>query len=124
MLLNFWLALFGGGLGLFLLNPLWVWYWRDREYHADHFAAELGFTRELIEYLEQHKYFDAAVPYFMSDHPYTELRIDQLMGYLEGEQGEAEATRHCTQCGAELKINQAFCTSCGAKAIVDEVINA
>ncbi|MDP9379002.1 MAG: M48 family metalloprotease [Chloroflexota bacterium] len=73
------LALAGGGLGLWLLNPLWTWYWREREYEADRFAARCGQGPALVEYLEQHQVFDVATPYFMGTHPYTELRIDRLL---------------------------------------------
>lgn len=83
-LLSFLLSMAGGGFGLWLLNPLWVWFWRQREYEADLFAARCGFARELIEHLEQHQYFDVATPYFLSSHPYTELRIDRLLAYEEG----------------------------------------
>jgi Zn-dependent protease with chaperone function len=76
------LSLVGGGFGLWLLNPLWLYYWRDREYVADRFAAALGFAGEIEEFLEQHHlHFDTAVPYFLSTYPYTELRIDRLQAY-------------------------------------------
>lgn len=78
------LALAGGGLGLHLLNPFWIWYWRSREYEADFFAFQCGMSAPLVEYLEQHEYFDIATPYFMSPHPYIELRIDNLLAYEEG----------------------------------------
>ena len=79
------LALAGGGLGLFLLNPLWVWYWREREYFADNWVAvNCGpdITQQLIDYLEMYQQFDTATPFFMGNHPYTELRIDELLPYV------------------------------------------
>ena len=78
---SFLLSLAGGGFGLWLLSPFWVWYWRGREYSADQFAASCGFASGLIEYLERYQFFDVATPYFLSSHPYTELRIDRLMAY-------------------------------------------
>jgi Zn-dependent protease with chaperone function len=83
-LLSFFMSVAGGGLGLLLLNPLWVWYWRGREYFADYFAAQVNQVPALIEYLERNQFFDVAVPYFMATHPYTELRIDKLMAYEQG----------------------------------------
>lgn len=77
-LFSLFLSLVGGGFGLWALSPLWIWYWRKREYNADEFAAYLGFGSELIEYLEEYQFFDVATPYFLSSHPYTELRIDRL----------------------------------------------
>ena len=76
------LGLAGGGLGIFLLNPLWTWYWRDREYTADDFAAQCGQAHNLIEYLERYQFFDTATPFFLGSHPYTELRIDKLQAFL------------------------------------------
>jgi Zn-dependent protease with chaperone function len=80
-LISLGLSMLGGGFGLWALNPLWVWYWRNREYSADKLAAFMGFRGELIEFLEEHQYFDVAIPYFLSTHPYTELRIDKLLAY-------------------------------------------
>lgn len=83
LLLSFAFSLMAGGFGLLVLNPLWLWYWREREYEADHFAAECDFAQPLVDYLEQHEYFDVAQPFFLSAHPYTELRIDRLLAYQE-----------------------------------------
>jgi len=116
MLINFMLAFFGGGFGLLLLNPLWVWYWRDREYKADLYAAECGMARNLIEYFEVHKYFDAAVPFFMSEHPYTELRIDRLLAFEE----YSQLVIYCTECGGENKVTHSSCTSCAKPLEVPE----
>lgn len=82
-LLSFVLSMLGGGFGLWLLSPFWTWHWRDREYVADEYAARLGQRGQLIEYLEEHQVFDVSVPYFLSTHPYTELRIDRLMHYQD-----------------------------------------
>jgi Zn-dependent protease with chaperone function len=85
LMLSFIFSLMAGGFGLLVLNPLWVWYWRQREYDADHFAAECGMAQPLVDYLEQHQYFDVAQPFFLSAHPYTELRIDRLLAYQENQ---------------------------------------
>ena len=93
---SFLLAVAGGGFGLWLLNPLWVWYWRQREYAADEFAAKCGVAPGLVEYLERHQFFDVATPYFMAEHPYTELRIDRLLEIVEagGVVSTGRATGH------------------------------
>lgn len=77
-LLSLLLSIAGGGFGLWLLNPLWVRYWRQREYLADGLAASWGQGPALREFLEEHQFFDVSTPYFMNDHPATELRIDRL----------------------------------------------
>jgi Zn-dependent protease with chaperone function len=81
------LSLAGGGFGLWLLGLFWTWYFRGREYVADHFAAKCGMAANLAEFLERnYQFMDTSVPYFLSTHPYTELRIDKLLGYAEGEE--------------------------------------
>jgi Zn-dependent protease with chaperone function len=80
-LLSLALSILGGGFGLWLLSPLWTYFWQYREYIADRYASKLGFAAQLEEFLEQHQHFDAAVPYYLSSHPYTELRIDYLQAY-------------------------------------------
>lgn len=77
-------ALGGGGIGLLLLRPFWLAYFREREYAADEFAARLGQGAGLIEFLRRYQFFDVAVPYFGGTHPSTELRIERLL-YLEEE---------------------------------------
>jgi Zn-dependent protease with chaperone function len=86
LIFSFFVQLAGGGLGLLLLSPFWTWYWREREYKADLFASQCGVASSLAEFLEKNYQFaDSSVPYFLSTHPYTELRIDKLLGYAEGE---------------------------------------
>jgi Zn-dependent protease with chaperone function len=85
VLLMWWFALAGGGLGLYLLNPVWTWYWRRREYYADNYAAQCGLAHGLIDYLEHYQFFDVSVPFHLSAHPYTELRIDKLQWAVEQE---------------------------------------
>jgi len=81
--LNALLAAGGGGLGIQLLFPLWIGYFRQREYEADDFAAHIGFAHPLIDHLEKNEHFDFAVPYLMSPQPYIELRIDRLLSFVK-----------------------------------------
>ena len=76
-------ALMGGGIGVRLMTPLWLRYWRAREFDADRYAAERGQAPVLAEFLEMYAQpFDLAIPYFRGmTHPYTELRIDKLLTY-------------------------------------------
>ncbi len=71
-----------GGAGLFFLKPFWGRYWRDREYLADAYAAQLGAGEQLILALEtEAMIYDRPVPFiWMTEHshPPTELRIDRL----------------------------------------------
>jgi Zn-dependent protease with chaperone function len=85
-LINLCLAASGGGLGLLLLNIPWNWYWRQRDFAADEYAAQLGQARPLVEYLDKHQGFDVATPYYIAPQPYTELRIDRLLQRLKAPQ--------------------------------------
>lgn len=73
-----WLATLGGGLGVWLLGLPWADYFRSRDYEADKFVARLGWGDQLIEYLEQGKFYDTSVPYMLGWRPANELRIDRL----------------------------------------------
>lgn len=85
-LLTLTFALMGGGIGVRLMTPLWLRYWRAREYDADRYAATLGQGPLLAEFLELYTQpFDLAIPYFDGmTHPYTELRIDKLELHAQG----------------------------------------
>lgn len=72
-------ALFGGGLGVYMLSPLWASYFRQCDYEADAFAAKLGYKDVILELLEETKFYDTAVPYMRSWSPANELRIDALL---------------------------------------------
>jgi Zn-dependent protease with chaperone function len=76
------LALARGGSGLRLTRPLWGHYWRQREYAADTYAANLGQADGLADFLETHALLhDHPVPYIWlteHTHPPVELRIDHL----------------------------------------------
>jgi Zn-dependent protease with chaperone function len=71
-----------GGIGLWLVKPLWGRHWRDCEYAADRYAARLEQGDELADFLETHSLaFDLPVPFSWLEavmHPPTELRIDRL----------------------------------------------
>jgi Zn-dependent protease with chaperone function len=71
-----------GGLGLYLMRPIWGKYWREREYAADEYAAQLGQADELADFLEIHGLIhDHPIPFIWlteHTHPPTELRIDRL----------------------------------------------
>ena len=72
-------ALWGGGLGVWLMSWHWAKYFREADYKADAFVASLGYKDQLIEYLEQDKFYDTSVPYMVGWRPANELRIDRLM---------------------------------------------
>jgi Zn-dependent protease with chaperone function len=71
-----------GGLGLRIAGPILARYWRQREYAADQYAANLGQADELADFLEIHSLIhDHPVPFIWlteHTHPPTELRIDRL----------------------------------------------
>lgn len=68
-----------GGLCLRLLGPLWLAWWRQREFLADAHAAQLGQGDALAGVLERTQLLDAAVPYMRDRaHPYHEARIERL----------------------------------------------
>jgi len=75
-------AFAAGGFGLRLLGPFWGSYWREREYLADQYAANLGQAEELADFLEIHALMhDQPVPLIWlteHTHPPSELRIDRL----------------------------------------------
>jgi hypothetical protein len=73
------LSLAGGGFGNIALNLLWYPFWRQREFDADRFAKMCGQHQSLIEYLEDYRLLDIAVPYFLSVKPYNEQRLDRLL---------------------------------------------
>jgi Zn-dependent protease with chaperone function len=68
-----------GGFFPRLLDPLWSFYWRRREFVADAFAAKVGQGETLAAGLEETLAFDSASPWMKDrSHPYVELRIDRL----------------------------------------------
>jgi Zn-dependent protease with chaperone function len=78
-----------GGLGLRITAPAWGSYWREREYTADQYAAQLGQADELADFLEIHALIhDHPVPLIWlteHTHPPTELRIDKLRKATQAE---------------------------------------
>lgn len=83
-----------GGLGLWLLQPLWGTQWRSEEYAADQYAASLGQADELADFLQTHTLiYDRPLPFawlHAHTHPPTELRIDRLRASA----AHAPDTRH------------------------------
>jgi Zn-dependent protease with chaperone function len=79
LFVSFFLAVAGGGVGVFLLHPLWASYWRKREFIADQFAQRLKLGGPLIEYLKRYTLNDVATPYHLNSTPSNELRIDRLL---------------------------------------------
>jgi Zn-dependent protease with chaperone function len=76
------LELMAGGHLPRLLDPLWRWWGRRREFAADSFAARLGHGESLAAALEEQLPFDSASPWMKGrTHPYAELRIDRLRRY-------------------------------------------
>jgi Zn-dependent protease with chaperone function len=71
-----------GGLALRLLGPFWGSYWREREYLADAYAAELGQGDRLAFFLELHALVhDHPVPFIWlteHTHPPVALRVARL----------------------------------------------
>ena len=80
-------AIFGGvafGLGHALLYPIWAWYWRERIYAADAFAAQVGQGYNLIRALEFYQKLDQMTHggRVLKPVPYVEQRIDRLRRLL------------------------------------------
>jgi hypothetical protein len=66
---------------------------RNREFAADRYAAELGQAYELAETLDVIAPVDFSVPFLWGrSHPYTETRIDKLQAYARAHSG-ASAVR-------------------------------
>ncbi len=70
------------GLGPFVTFLFWPWYWRQREYAADLFAARVGQANELIQALDQVVHpREKRKTIFLREYPYVAERIDRLMRY-------------------------------------------
>ncbi len=79
---GFALHLVAGGQLPRLLNPLWRWWGRRREFAADTYASRLGHGESLAAALEEQLPFDAASPWMKGrSHPYAEIRIDRLRAF-------------------------------------------
>ena len=76
---QFMAALWGGGVAVWFMSWLWAAYFRECDYTADEFVASIGLAEQLIEYLEQNKFYDTSVPYMLAWQPAHELRIDKLL---------------------------------------------
>lgn len=68
------------GLGPFVTFLFWPWYWRQREYAADLFAARVGQANDLIQALDQVVHpREKRKTIFLREYPYVAERIDRLM---------------------------------------------
>ncbi len=71
-----------GAAGMWPVRTMWGVYWRAREHHADHYAANLGQAAGLSEFLDTCALQnDIPVPFVWlteHSHPPTEHRIDRL----------------------------------------------
>lgn len=77
-LLFFLFSFAGGGLGVWVTSPLWARYFRERDYLADQFVVSCELKDELLEYLEEKRFYDTSVPYMLGWRPANEQRIDKL----------------------------------------------
>lgn len=71
-----------GAAGMWPVRTMWGVYWRAREHHADHYAANLGQADALSHFLDTCALEnDLPVPFVWlteHTHPPTEHRIDRL----------------------------------------------
>jgi hypothetical protein len=68
------------GLGPCVTFFFWPWYWRQREYAADLFAARVGQAHDLIRVLERFIHpTEKQKNLFFREYPYVAERIDRLM---------------------------------------------
>ena len=68
----------GGGLGVWLTSWLWASYFREADYAADGFAMQRNLKAQLVEYLEEKRFYDTSVPYMLGWQPANEQRIDRV----------------------------------------------
>jgi Zn-dependent protease with chaperone function len=77
----------GGALPQRTLDPLWFWYWRQREYLADDSVVEWGQGEALARYLEWlEQTLDVSRPrrlFNWDTHPPVALRIERIRKALE-----------------------------------------
>jgi Zn-dependent protease with chaperone function len=70
----------GASWELPIIRSLWAAYLRRAEHAADHYAKKLGYSYELVEYLDVYERpLDGASPFRRGrSHPYAEQRIGRL----------------------------------------------
>ncbi|MBA2681808.1 MAG: hypothetical protein H0U76_25860 [Ktedonobacteraceae bacterium] len=82
------------GVGLCLTSLFWPWYWRQRIYAADLFAARLGQAAELIQALERVVHpREKRKNLLLREYPYVAERIDRLMRYSGMSSTQAQGQR-------------------------------
>lgn len=71
----------GGSWELPVIRSIWAAFFRRAELAADRYAKELGYSFELVEYLDVYERpLDGATPFRRGrSHPYAEQRIGRLM---------------------------------------------
>ena len=77
-IINFFMALVGGGIGVWITSWGWASYFRQRDYYADDFVVKIGLKGDLLAYLEQNLFYSTSVPYMLGWQPAHELRIDRI----------------------------------------------
>ncbi len=72
----------GASWELPVVRSLWVTYFRRAEHTADRYAKRLGYSYELVEYLDVYERpFDGATAFRRGrSHPFAEQRIGRLLG--------------------------------------------
>lgn len=72
----------GASWELPVIRSLWAAYLRRGEHLADRYAKRLGYSYELVEYLDVYERpLDGAMPFRRGrTHPYAEQRIGRLLG--------------------------------------------
>jgi Zn-dependent protease with chaperone function len=77
----------GGGLPQRGLDPIWFWYWREREYLADDWVVEWDQGESLANYLEWcEQKLDTSRPrglFNWDTHPPVALRIERIRAALK-----------------------------------------
>ena len=71
-------SMMGGGLGVWLTSWLWANYFREADYAADGFVVQRKLKAQLVEYLEEKRFYDTSVPYMLGWQPANEQRIDKV----------------------------------------------
>jgi Zn-dependent protease with chaperone function len=72
-------------IGLLVLYPVWMWYWRERVYAADRYVVELGQGHALLVVLKElYLKLDQVTKggRMLKPFPYVEQRIDRIEQFL------------------------------------------
>ena len=77
-LIFFLFSITGGGLGVWLTSWLWAKHFREPDYLADGFVVQRKLKAQLVEYLEEKRFYDTSVPYMLGWQPANEQRVERL----------------------------------------------